>query len=58
MVLLNRMDVSVLYPVAVSCSMLAVALISWLFIGEPMSFGKAVGIVLVIAGISVLIRGG
>ena len=47
---LSRMDLSMAYPL-VSIGFVLVAGLSWLVLGEPLSFGRVVGTVLIIAGV-------
>jgi multidrug transporter EmrE-like cation transporter len=53
---LSRLDLSYAYPVACA-SILVVALLSWLVLGEPLSIRAWIGTLLVLAGVALLAPG-
>jgi multidrug transporter EmrE-like cation transporter len=55
--LLQSRAVSTLYPLAIACTFVAIALMAWLVLREPISATKWAGIGLVAAGILLIQRG-
>lgn len=53
LLVLSRAPVSVAYPM-LSFGYAAVAVLSWLFFGEPLSMAKVIGILAILGGITLL----
>ena len=56
LVTLQRYPVTTVYPVFVGAGFVGVALGGWLVLGEPFGAGRAVGALVVLAGIVLLAR--
>jgi len=57
LVILSRIELSVAYPVAIGLTLVFVSLSGATLLRESIDFGRILGIVLILAGISVLARG-
>jgi multidrug transporter EmrE-like cation transporter len=55
--ILSRIELSVAYPVAIGLTLVFVSVSSAVLLKEPVDLGRALGIVLILAGISVVARG-
>ena len=57
LVILSRIELSVAYPVAIGLTLVLVSVSSAVLLKEPVELARVLGIVLILAGISLVVRG-